>query len=460
MKMFKFLTRSYSFLSVSLMENAWKDDKQCLEATGVEDYAHDVECINTEWWLDETWIDEVSRKYVTAPPSLFWHFLRRGQEVGNKLTAVSRELYEDLDAPRTAFSEKNVRDFLTWKQHFQENAAFILITHPLAKSIEIRLMDILKQYGAPPEDFDQMLLDLSITRKSNGAEEENFDLFFIQRHMMDPDFDLETALQEHTRKHAYLKYREPFAGGYSSDDFRARVKEKLVLPNYFQPYADILGRFQRNEQEISELLEEFVFYRTFRTERSYESLYYLERFLTAMEEAHDLGLHELSHYSEDELIRRLHSGQRVDPMLLQERRNGFAMLLHDGAVSVLTGDALPQWLNRRDTERDRPVREVRGLTAYRGIATGRARIVMSAAMQHTVREGDILVVPMTTPDYLPSMQKAAAVVTDEGGVICHAAIIARELKKPCVIGAQNATSLFKDGDWIEVDGFRGVVRLL
>ena len=106
------------------------------------------------------------------------------------------------------------------------------------------------------------------------------------------------------------------------------------------------------------------------------------------------------------------------------------------------------------------VSEVRGLTAYRGSVTGRARVVMNTADQDAVSSGDILIVPMTTPDYLPSMQKAAAFVTDEGGVICHAAIIARELKKPCVIGTKKATSVFRDGDWIEVDGFTGVVRLV
>jgi hypothetical protein len=78
MKIFKFLTRSYSFLSVSLMQAAWKDAKQCIEATGVPDYVRDVECINIDWWLDETWINEVSRKYVTAPPELFWRFLQSG----------------------------------------------------------------------------------------------------------------------------------------------------------------------------------------------------------------------------------------------------------------------------------------------------------------------------------------------------------------------------------------------
>lgn len=459
MKMFKFLTRSYSFLSVSLMQNVWKDDQRCFEATGAPECARDVECINADWWLDETWIDEVSRKYVTAPAELFWNFLKRGQEVGNKLSALSRELYEEIDPARTAFSATNTEDFLSWKRHFQENAAFILITHPLAKAIEIRLMNTLEKYGVPRRNFDQMLLDLSITRKSNGAEEENFDLFFIQRHMNDPGFDLEAALREHTRKHAYLKYRDPFSGGYSVDYFRARLKDKLELPDYFRPYADILGRFQKDEQEVSEILEEFVFYRTFRTERSYESLYYLERFLAAMEEAHGLEPHEASYYSGEELIRFLESGRRADPGLIRGRRNGFAALMHGAAVSVLTGDAVQQCLDRRITESDRPVREVRGLTAYRGTAAGRARIVSSAAAQDVVREGDILVVAMTTPDYLPSMQRAAALVTDEGGVICHAAIIARELKKPCVIGCRKATSVFKDGDWIEVDGFKGVVRL-
>jgi len=459
MNMFKFLTRRYSFLGVSLMLNTWKDGKLCHEATGVPDCALDVECLDADWRLDQEWIDQVPRKYASAPPGLFWRFLRRGQEFGNRLTVVSREFYEEIDSARTELSEGSARDFLTWRRHFRENAAFILITHPLARSIEMRLTDILGKYGAPPRDYDQMLLDLSITRKSNGSEEENFDLFFVQRHMTDPGFDLETALTEHARKHAFLKYREPFAGGYPVDYFRARLNEKLALPDYFRPYADILGRFDDKEREISELLEEFVFYRTFRTERSYESLYYLERFLTALEAAHGLGAHELSYCSDDELILYLQSGQRVDPMLLRERRNGFAAFLHDGAVSVLTGDALRKWLNRGKEESDRPLREVRGLTAYRGTASGRARIVMSAAAQDAVQEGDVLIVSMTSPDFLPSMQKAAAFVTDEGGVICHAAIIARELKKPCVIGTRKATSVFRDGDWVEVDGLNGIVRL-
>jgi phosphoenolpyruvate synthase/pyruvate phosphate dikinase len=77
-----------------------------------------------------------------------------------------------------------------------------------------------------------------------------------------------------------------------------------------------------------------------------------------------------------------------------------------------------------------------------------------------LREGDVLVTGMTTPEFVPAMRKSIAVVTDEGGVTCHAAIVARELKKPCIIGTKNATKILKDGDLVEVDAEKGIVRIL
>lgn len=67
---------------------------------------------------------------------------------------------------------------------------------------------------------------------------------------------------------------------------------------------------------------------------------------------------------------------------------------------------------------------------------------------------------MTTPDYLPAMNKAAAFITDEGGVTCHAAIVAREIGKPCIIGTKFATKILKNGDMVEVDADSGVVRIM
>ena len=73
-------------------------------------------------------------------------------------------------------------------------------------------------------------------------------------------------------------------------------------------------------------------------------------------------------------------------------------------------------------------------------------------------EGDILVSINSNPTYISLIKKAAAIITDEGGITCHAAIVARELKKPCIIGTKIATKVLKDGDYVEVDADKGIVR--
>lgn len=103
---------------------------------------------------------------------------------------------------------------------------------------------------------------------------------------------------------------------------------------------------------------------------------------------------------------------------------------------------------------------VKGKTAYPGNVTGRVRKVLGHVQIPVLQEGEILVSTMTMPDFLPAMKKAAAFVTDEGGLTSHAAIIARELKKPCVVGTKFATQVFRDGDMVDVDAEKGIVRLL
>jgi pyruvate,water dikinase len=101
---------------------------------------------------------------------------------------------------------------------------------------------------------------------------------------------------------------------------------------------------------------------------------------------------------------------------------------------------------------------VGGQVGSPGKVTGRVRIVLPEALATaTLEPGDILVCRMTTPDYLPLMQQAAAVVTDLGGILSHAAIVARELGKPCITATKDATSRLKDGQTVEVDGGAGVV---
>lgn len=98
-----------------------------------------------------------------------------------------------------------------------------------------------------------------------------------------------------------------------------------------------------------------------------------------------------------------------------------------------------------------------GLGASPGTASGEAKLVSDASELGKVKDGDILVAVMTTPDMVPAMKRAAAIVTDEGGLTCHAAIVSRELGCPAVVGTRKATQLLADGMTITVDGEKGLV---
>lgn len=98
-----------------------------------------------------------------------------------------------------------------------------------------------------------------------------------------------------------------------------------------------------------------------------------------------------------------------------------------------------------------------GQTGSPGRATGPVRIVTPADLQADFPEGAILVCPVTSPDYVPLMQKAAAIVTDQGGILSHASIVARELHKPCIVGTGNATAVLQDGQPVTVDADAGQV---
>lgn len=103
---------------------------------------------------------------------------------------------------------------------------------------------------------------------------------------------------------------------------------------------------------------------------------------------------------------------------------------------------------------------IKGNVAFPGNVRGRARVILDHGDGVKFLKGDILVTICATPMMMSLIQKASAIVTNEGGISCHAAIISRELKKPCVMCTKNATTLIKDGDWIEVDAERGIVRIV
>ncbi|HEY4514874.1 MAG TPA: PEP-utilizing enzyme [Candidatus Paceibacterota bacterium] len=104
---------------------------------------------------------------------------------------------------------------------------------------------------------------------------------------------------------------------------------------------------------------------------------------------------------------------------------------------------------------------IKGQAAYKGRVTGVVRVVIDYNFENRIfNEGDVLVTVNSNPNFMPLLQKCGAIITDEGGITCHAAIVSRELKKPCIIGTKIATQVLKDGDMVEVDAERGIVKIL
>ena len=103
---------------------------------------------------------------------------------------------------------------------------------------------------------------------------------------------------------------------------------------------------------------------------------------------------------------------------------------------------------------------ISGQTAYPGYVQDRVSRVDSAKDLEKYVPGNVVVSINTSPDLMPALRSCSAIVSDEGGIMCHAAIVSRELKKPCVIGTKVATKVLKEGDLVEVDAEKGIVRIL
>ena len=161
----------------------------------------------------------------------------------------------------------------------------------------------------------------------------------------------------------------------------------------------------------------------------------------------------------DEFVKFL-DGKKLDWDEIRKRRDeGVANLFFDGRYEFIPKRKYNEsFIMSNFFHEHGEVSEIRGSIAYRGFVKGVVSVLRNTKEIALFKEGNILVTNQTTPEFVPAMKKAAAIVTDQGGITAHAAIIARELKKPCIIGTKIATKVLKDGDIVEVDANTGIVR--
>ena len=150
----------------------------------------------------------------------------------------------------------------------------------------------------------------------------------------------------------------------------------------------------------------------------------------------------------------------LPPRAVLEARVDATFLAYLGEVHLLTGDEHARVRDHLAVGGPSPGETLEGQSAYPGVVRGRVRIVLQPEQADDLVAGEVLVSDMTTPELTTACSRAAAIVTDRGGILCHAALVAREMRIPTVLGTEEATRVLRDGDLVEVDADRGLVRKL
>ncbi|MBU1198191.1 hypothetical protein KJ765_06830 [Candidatus Micrarchaeota archaeon] len=207
---------------------------------------------------------------------------------------------------------------------------------------------------------------------------------------------------------------------------------------------------------IIRLIETFALWQDIRKKNSMIGCYYAMLFFDELCRRNGLEKNEwygmLSSEFSDALKHKLNSGK------VSERSRVSLVIYTPEKVDVAAGSEARELYRKVRRKLRNDVNDVRGTCASVGRTEGIVKIVLASKDLFKMEKGNILVSSMTRPELVPAMKKAAAIVTDEGGITSHAAIISRELGIPCVIGTKIATQVFKDGDFVEVNANHGIIR--
>jgi len=237
-----------------------------------------------------------------------------------------------------------------------------------------------------------------------------------------------------------------------------RVMKEIVLSRGDRDSGQNL-KVPAGYEYLVEVGSKLAYYRTYLVEKADRVAYSHWPVIKELAEKQGLSWDDVNLLTHVELIELTKTGEL--PVGWEKRREGFGVNNINGEVVVVAGDEMRRELRDSMEEiKTEGIEEIKGMTARGGRVKGVVRVVERAADIGKLNEGEILVAPETTPDYVVGMKMAGAIVTNQGGITSHAAIVSRELGVPCVIGTKIATQVLKDGDLVEVDADKGVVKII
>jgi len=326
-----------------------------------------------------------------------------------------------------------------------------------------------------PETLNEALTTLTSADGYSFFQQEELALFeLIRTGSVD-----EVSLRAHTERFSWLlgnyATNKPLGSAYFCDRADALLAT-TQSPN--ERIREITRRLEQTNQrraqivmnlpdgELKELAGQAGFFVRWHDDRKAEQLKFqlvLHHLLSALGRILAIPIEQLEYWTEDECLAALQGGPMVSADVVASRRTlSLGWLTTTGKHELLVGANVQKLYEEyQSSSSDLKLAELRGTVASSGsghVIRSIARVLRHPNDSYRLAPGEVLVASMTSPEYIDAIRKAGAIVTDVGGLTSHAAIVSRELNIPCIVGTKLATKVLKDGDLVEVDATKGVVR--
>ena len=325
------------------------------------------------------------------------------------------------------------------------------------------------------EKFNEYFDTLTTKVDLIDAEKEEMELLKIKMEAQKSGDNVETnrLLEEHAQKYGWLPMYDHDIAPWDKECFRnkmidlpenpeeetARRREKLKKRQ--KKNEEILDGLNDSElTQLVNLLQKYIILRTYRTDILRIAYYNMDSFFEEIGKRMGLECNKIAYLTIDEVFEFLGESKVISREVIKERMKHFLIFKMDEELRVISEKEEIDKILENQLGRIELSDVLKGSGVYAGVKQGSVKIVESAKDSYKIQQGDILVATMTTPEMHSIIEKAGAIVTDEGGITCHAAVVSREFKIPCVIGTEQATKVLKDGDLVEVDSKEGIVRRL
>jgi phosphohistidine swiveling domain-containing protein len=245
-------------------------------------------------------------------------------------------------------------------------------------------------------------------------------------------------------------------------NYNNRLNEiKLYSKNTKEIKAQHINNLSINDKEIKlyKIASDVIHLKAYRKDCFFYGMYVLDMLLKDIALRLHLSLKQIRFMAYWEIPNALKKGNFNEGIL--NKRIKFSILYKKNNKNyIYTGEKAKKFLSNIKIEKEKKVltNKLSGTCACVGKTKGKVKIINLPEEMGKMNEGDIMVSHTTFPSLVPAMKKASAIITDDGGITCHAAIVAREMKKPCIVGTKSATHILKDGDLVEVDAENGLVK--